>query len=342
MIVEKNSFLSKASPRTHQSRGCHHKGHYISLPQQFLNNWNSSPESASYSSKILAHEFVKLRFGIFDETGFPGDLLYPSYFMMNGSVFPTGTSDITVKGSWESPDNKTVCEDDYASCVYQPQGENQQAGCSLGYLPFLPGVAAYCQPEQILLRYAPTKQHVLCGGESAWEVINNSEDFKVVNRTMLRRSEVTPQIDIVREAAPTHVLVLEISASMVENDDWKIIKKATHKLIRYDLPDSARLGVVSFSNESKLEAPLTLVQGSRTHLADIIPDKYRLARDDGRCVLCGVNMAMTEVLGEHKEGAHIIIFTRGSSDTLNIKDEIALKEYVEYYQVDKTCFWQEF
>ena len=92
--------------------------------------------------------------------------------------------------------------------------------------------------------------------------------------------------------------------------------------------------MVSFSNQSKVETGLTLVRGSRNHLADIIPDKYRLARDDGRCVLCGVNTAMTEVLGKHKEGAHIIVITRGSSDTLNIQDEVALKEYVEYYQVD--------
>ena len=72
--------------------------------------------------------------------------------------------------------------------------------------------------------------------------------------------------------------------------------------------------------------------------ADIIPDKYRLAKNDKRCVLCGVNMAMTEVLGEHKEWAHIIIITRGSSDTLSIQDEIALKEYVEYYQVGIILF----
>ena len=86
---------------------------------------------------------------------------------------------------------------------------------------------------------------------------------------------------------------------------------------------------------TSLEAPLTSIRGSRGHLADIIPDKYRLARpeDSGRCVLCGVNMAMTEVLGEHKEGAHIIIVTRAGADTLSDMDMLAIREYVEYYQV---------
>ena len=339
MVVETNSFISKTSPSTHQSRGCGQQGDFISLPQQFVMDWNTSSESSAYSGKLLAHEFIKLRFGIFDEIGFPDDLLYPSHFKMNGTVYPSGVSNGNVEGAWVHKDGESACESDFKSCSFHPQGENQHITCSLGYLPFLPTVASYCRPEEMKHPLAPTKQHVLCAGETAWEVINNSEDVKQVNKRMfVKKSELTPRIDIVREETPTHVLVLEISASMAENDDWKFISKAAHKLIRYDLPDSARLGVVSFSNESKLEAPLTTVGGSRNHLADIIPDKYRLAKNDKRCVLCGVNMAMTEVLGEHKEGAHIIIITRGSSDTLSIQDEIALKEHVNYYQVGKPFF----
>ena len=334
MVVETNSFFSRSSPRVHQSRGCRQAGDFISLPQQFVTDWNNSSESSADSGKLLAHEFIKLRFGIFDEIGYQDDLLYPSQYKMNGTVYPTGVSNSQVQGYWVQKDGKTACESELKNCSFQPQGENQHVNCSLGYFPLLPNVHTYCEPDTVRNKDAPTKQHVLCDGESAWEVINNSDDVKLVNKTMsVTRSVVTPRIDIVREATPAHVLVLEISASMAENDDWKFINKAAHKLIRYDLPDSASLGVVSFSNESKMEAPLTLVRGSRNHLADIIPDKYRLAKDEGRCVLCGVNTAMTQVLGEHKEGAHIIIVTRGTTDTLSMKDEIALKEYMEYYQV---------
>lgn len=334
MMVETNSFLSKTAPTTHQSQGCRRQGDFISLPQQFISNWNTSSESLVDSGKLLAHEFIKLRFGIFDEIGFPDDLLYPSQFKMNGVVYPSGVSNTEVEGNWVHRDGKSLCKSDLKSCSFHPRGPNQAVTCSLGYLPFLETVQTYCRPGEIRFPAIPTKQTVLCDGESAWDVINNSDDVKLVRERMIvKKSEVTPRIDIVREVTPTHVLVLEISASMAENDDWKFINKAAHKLIRYDLPDSARLGVVSFSNESKLESPLTIIRGSRNHLADIIPDKYRLAKDDERCVLCGINMAMTEVLGEHKEGAHIIIITRGSSDTLSIMEETVIKEYVEYYQI---------
>ena len=342
MMVETSSFLSKTAPTTHQSQGCRRQGDFITLPQQFVIDWNTSSETLVDSGKLLAHEFIKLRFGIFDEIGFPDDLLYPSQFKMNGTVYPSGVSNTEVEGNWVHTDGKSLCKSDLNNCLFHPRGPNQRVTCSLGYLPFLQNVHSYCRPEEIRFPFAPTKHNVLCDGESAWDVINNSDDVKLVrNRMIVKKSEVTPRIDIVREVAPTHVLVLEISASMAENDDWKFINKAAHKLIRYDLPDSARLGVVSFSNESKLEAPLTTVRGSRNHLADIIPDKYRLAKDDERCVLCGVNMAMTEVLGEHKEGAHIIIITRGSLDTLSIMDETVLKEYVEYYQVQITSGFSE-
>ena len=57
-------------------------------------------------------------------------------------------------------------------------------------------------------------------------------------------------------------------------------------------------------------------------------------------MLCGVNMAMAEVLGEHKEGAHLIIVTRAGADTLSDMDMVAIREYVEYYQVSFTFFAQ--
>ena len=143
----------------------------------------------------------------------------------------------------------------------------------------------------------------------------------------------SPRIDFVREAAPSHVLVLEVSASMELNDDWKFINKAAHKLIRYDLSDSARLGVVTFSAEARLEAGLTRVGEARDHLADIIPDKYRLAEDDGRCVVCGLNMAVNQVLGDNKAGGHIVLVTRGGYDTMSLSDEKTIKEFINYYQV---------
>ncbi len=44
---------------------------------------------------------------------------------------------------------------------------------------------------------------------------------------------------------------------------------------RYDLPDGVGVGLVSFSNTSRLEFPLTALADTRARLADSVPDKYR-------------------------------------------------------------------
>ena len=155
-------------------------------------------------------------------------------------------------------------------------------------------------------------------------------------------SALPPRIDVVTEPPPSIVLVMEITPSMTDNDDWKYINKAAHKLIKYDLPDDTRLAVVSFTNESRVEAPLTMLRGSRGHLADIIPDKYRLGSEEARCVMGGVETALSQVLGEHKEGAQLIIVTRAGEDSLDTSHMATLREYAEYYQVntiksDKYC-----
>lgn len=283
---------------------------------------------------MLAHEFIKLRFGIFDEVGFPDDYLYPPTFLMNGEIYPTGVSDTQVEGNWVLSDGQTYCQPDNltSSCVYQATGTDTAVSCSLGSYAHLPHVVKYCQPEEVFRPAGPSKQMVLCQGKLASQIISSSREFRETGK-QTERTVQPPRVDFVREAAPSHVLVLEVSASMEENDDWKFINKAAHKLIRYDLPQSTRLGVVTFSNESRLEAGLTRVGEARDHLADIIPDKYRLAEDEGRCVVCGLNMAINQVLGEEKAGGHIILVTRAGPDTLSITDQMIIKEYVEYYQI---------
>ena len=60
------------------------------------------------------------------------------------------------------------------------QGENAGLTCSLGYLPRLAGVSAYCRPEQLAHRLAPTKHNVVCGGRSVHEVVHASPDYQLV------------------------------------------------------------------------------------------------------------------------------------------------------------------
>ena len=347
-------------PWTRQTGSCGRPGpgDFISLPLDFVSRWNSSDDGDSQiSGKLFAHEFIKLVLGIFDEAGHPGDPLYPAQFWQSGHWRPTGVSDARVQGDWVHPltgqvtsrlDILFVLLQSYIiyffvwqsrcvpspgqNCLHHPRGPNTAVTCSLGSWPLLPQVTSYCPKERILDEPGPTKQRVMCEGRGAWEVIMGSRDMEMMVRQRGSRAP-HPRIDVVTAPPPTHVLVMEITPGMTEDDDWKYINKAAHKLIKYDLPDTTQLAVVSFTNVSRVEAPLTSLRGSRGHLADIIPDKYRLGREEERCVMCGVNTALTEVLGEHKEGAHLILVTRAGEDTLDTTDIATIREYTEYYQV---------
>ena len=56
-------------------------------------------------------------------------------------------------------------------------------------------------------------------------------------------------------------------------------------------------------------------------------------------------LASQDVLGENRDGAHIILFTRGGQDTLSLTDETRIKEFIMYYQVvyhGLSCRFKEF
>ena len=68
-------------PWTLQFAGCQQPGKNIELPVGFISK-NSSIES---KTSVLTKEWIKLRFGVFEEDGFDGDNLYPSSFVEGNS-----------------------------------------------------------------------------------------------------------------------------------------------------------------------------------------------------------------------------------------------------------------
>jgi hypothetical protein len=44
----------------------------MAIPAKFLVEWNRTVETWGSPAKMFVHEWAKLRYGIFDEFGFPG------------------------------------------------------------------------------------------------------------------------------------------------------------------------------------------------------------------------------------------------------------------------------
>ena len=96
------------------------------------------------------------------------------------------------------------------------------------------------------------------------------------------------------------------------------------------------MAIVTFSNDSVVQhnlAPLS-DENARARIADSIPDKYKVQRSpDQRCVRCGIEAAVRQVLNGDEAGAHIIVVTRGDNDTLNFEDQNLIREFAKTYQV---------
>ena len=350
------------SPHTQQSRQCGMRGDFINLPYSFLTALNKTREMWGNPAKLFVHEWMKLRYGIFDEYGFTGDSMYPNYFHHNGQILPTGTSNIPLKGLWLNSNGVTGCHPGTdRDCFYHLQGRNDGISCSMGYLHFLPNVTSYCDKnglnsDKSSFPLSPTKHNILCDGKTARDVIDNNIDFKLLtsyrkhftthkfepflaskNKANPRavvptaiRQNIEPEFHIVREPLEQYILVMETSSSMDSHEQWKWINKAAQKFIRYDLPVNSNLAIVTFSNTSKVEHSMIQVHSDqvRARLADTIPDKYHLSRSEKRCVLCSLQKVLHQVVRDNHAGTHIILITQGSSDTLSITDEAVVRGYV--------------
>ena len=103
-----------------------------------------------------------LRFGIYDEAGYPGDPLYPSQYMTGAGAWrPTRVSDAEVAGTWVHPSGQATppcVPGPGAACVHHPRGPNTEVTCDLGSVPLLPQVTSYCRPEQVSTKNMVTMQ----------------------------------------------------------------------------------------------------------------------------------------------------------------------------------------
>ena len=243
--------VDKSVLMTSQSGGCAAPGDVITLPHTFIVHQNLTQSHA----RAFVHEWAKFRYGIFDQVGFAGDNLYPSFYIRDGKPLPTVTHDGVLAGSWLR-DGEPCSPEQEERCRYAPDPASE-VSCSLGSRLGLSSVRRYCNGSEAALR--PTKHAVLCHGRSAADVISSHADFATLRPVSQPPNDLKPEIRIVREPPTKYVLAIDTSSSM--NDHWRWIHKAAHKFIRYDLPVNSNLAILTFNDKAKLEHPLVQVIG---------------------------------------------------------------------------------
>ena len=143
--------------------------------------------------------------------------------------------------------------------------------------------------------------------------------------THVDQTEKTPTFYVVPRRETRHVLAIQTTDMMLENIKW--INKAAQAMIRYDLDDDSKVGVVTFNNVTKIEHDIAALddENIREKVADTVPGKYQLVSHNETCVTCMLGHVVNHVLNEDTDGAHIVVvLTVGANITENVTEIMQL------------------
>ena len=177
--------------------------------------------------------------------------------------------------------------------------------------PVYPPLAAPCpSPLALTCPAAATKHEALCRGRSVMEVIQRSETLAQLRGRAEGGAGAVPVFRFVRRAAERVVVVLETAAGRHAAWGWDWVGRAVRHSVLHSVPAPSQLGLVTFSAGARLEqAPGGNL--SRAEVADLVPDKYRLAREDTSCLECGLEAALAALPGPAP--SHLLLVTTNTS-----------------------------
>ena len=251
------------TPYTLQPGGCEDPGEYIHLTPEYITYLqNDSQLVFGPFDNIFASEWAKLRYGVFDEHGYPGDKNYPLFYykeeIVNGNtefnLKPNFCTDYDIQGRREDPSHGGSCLFDPATnlpdenCFFVATGDNSQISSSLLATPFLKSTKYFSTPDDKCFD-KPTKHNALCKYQSVWEVIEKNNDFNGGNFKPMNASNPAPDttFEIIQpDKGGRFVLVLDKSGSMDDENRMERLKQSSTRWIKYDLEEGNKLGVVRF------------------------------------------------------------------------------------------------
>ncbi|XP_047110046.1 calcium-activated chloride channel regulator 1-like [Schistocerca piceifrons] len=264
---------------TQQSQGCGQPGDFIYLSyRQLLEGKNLA--------RSLVREWTKYRYGVFDETGYHGDSVYPTcYYGDQNKSKVTGCSDLPIA-------DMGICDD--PNLVYNTSNMvHADAKSSIMFASESPHITKFCD-SQTHNKHAPTKHNLICERRSVMDVILQHPDFinSVGDASVM--TNTTPSVLYKKRKLTRYVLVVEETMAMHVRESWVFLRTAVRKWLVYDLPANTEVGLVlcneTASNRVHRLSELTSVT-TRDFLAATIPYTPGESHSAG-CLHCGVREAL--------------------------------------------------
>jgi len=165
VVIDEDHPVYGPSPFTQQSRGCGEPGDRIYLPKSFL---TSRKNNASDAADNFVEQWQRYRYGVFDDKGYPGDKLYPGQIDEKEAQAIVGASGSRMKDMRECGpvgDLTLTPDSDTSLTASRHQAPTENTNCNLTSSP---------SPIR------PTKQTVLCDGQTKEQVIAAHPDFSTV------------------------------------------------------------------------------------------------------------------------------------------------------------------
>ncbi|XP_035223912.1 calcium-activated chloride channel regulator 1-like isoform X2 [Stegodyphus dumicola] len=241
-------------PFTLQYGGCSVPGRYIFIQENFLTAKEEFPKG-----KLFAREWLKFRYGVFDEHGFEADKMYPLYYKVAGEpdiqitncihppaeyYFKKGNEDCIL-----SVDEQTGLPDMLPSecrILIEEKSANLVTSSLMYFHTNLTQVSKICGDENHPYNSrAPNKQNTLCNGRSSNEIVQLSSDFQLTEQST---EEIT--FAYVQEEDPTVIIVWQNTGNLYEKKE--AITGSVLRLLN-DLPKRSKAGLYWFTNTVHIE-----------------------------------------------------------------------------------------
>merc|ERR1719239_764241 len=331
------------NPYTVQNRDCGDPGDFTHLTSWFvLNHATDASTEFGRTDKVIVHEWAKLRWGVFEEFGYPGDERFPMFYFQT-TWGPNGQEDVLkpnfctsteVEGDPRDVVTGGECSNDPDSglpdsnCYFFPRVESTVASSYMA-LPFLDSVADFCDETEANIHHAeiPTKHNLYCDGDSTWDVINEHDDFDdELNPANPDIGNTTPVFRVVQSKNPKYVVLMDVSTSMETPGPGHLdlinvrsanLKNAVKRWVTYEVADGTEVALVVFSNVVPTYNPVIFPMApvnneTRGEMIEAVDNMKFLGKT---CIGCGIDRALNwDGTLQGFNGGVIILITDGRQD----------------------------
>lgn len=266
-------------PWTIQFAGCQQAGKNIELPYEFV----GKNRTMAQKSSLLTKEWIKLRFGVFEEDGFDGDNLYPSSFV-------EGKSNMS----------NSACPDKHQGfCNGSIYNED---------LPTKQNILCGRKSVKSIVDSELTPETPSTTPTNISAKIRDPASFSVSSEPAF----LPPIFHVQIPARKRFVVVLERSSAMGLNNRWSLLHGELFRFIS-SLPNDVELAVVTFGKTASLIlTPTLLSMDNREGVYGRIPRRH--LEDDTTCLECAMRLAIkTLSMGGRSSGGSLLLITASTA-----------------------------